>query len=97
MDVLQPDAEPVKHGDGTVPNELVLGQAYKESAGHYIFHGLKTVDGTKTFTGWEARTPYNWYVRMGEHEFTVLAMYGNFLTSLKGDQAFTGELKAGRV
>ena len=33
-------------GGATTENALVLGQAYTESAGHYICYIIKDVDGT---------------------------------------------------
>jgi hypothetical protein len=83
--------------DSTTPTALILGQAYMESAGNYVFLSIKSVDGVKTLTGMEARAPYNWYVPAGQRKFTVLAMYGNFLASLNGDPQFSAEVRAGRV
>jgi hypothetical protein len=87
----------MKLKDSSAPTALILGQAYKESAGHYIILIVKGVDGAETFSGWEARTPYNWYVPAGSHKFTVHAAFGTFARSLEGDPVFSGEVRAGRV
>ncbi len=93
------NAEPrtMTTADSTAPTALILGQAYKESAGHFHILIVKSVDGAKTFGGWESRTPYNWYVPAGQHKFTAYAAFGNFGNSLEGDPEFTGEVHAGQV
>ena len=93
------NAEPraMSPGDPAAPTALILGQAYKESAGHYHILIVKSVDGARTFGGWESRTPYNWYVPPGKHKFTAYITFGNFGNSLGADPEFAGEVQAGRV
>lgn len=93
------NAEPraMKLASGDAPQALILGQAYKESAGHYNILIVQSVDGVKTFSGWEPRTPYNWYVPAGQHKFTAHAAFGNFARSLEADPEFDGQVRAGRV
>jgi len=93
------NAEPhtMKLGDPAAPTALILGQAYKESAGHYHILIVKSVDGTKTFSGWEARTPCNWYVPAGQRKFTAFVSFGNFGNSLEADPEFNGDVHADRV
>jgi len=81
----------------TAGNALVLGQAYKESAGHYICYIIKDVDGTKTFGVMEPRAPYNFYIPAGTHTFKVWSAQGNFGSSLQADPQFSAELRAGQV
>jgi hypothetical protein len=78
-------------------NALVLGQAYKESAGHYICYIIKDVDGTKTFGVMEPRAPYNFFIPAGQHTFKVWAALGNFGHSREGDPQFSADLRAGHV
>jgi hypothetical protein len=87
----------MKLSSSDAPTALILGQAYKESAGHYNILIVQSVDGTKTFSGWESRTPYNWYVPAGQHKFTAHVAFGNFAKSLAGDPEFSGEVRAGRA
>lgn len=94
------DSEPrvVKLGSETAPgNALVLGQAYKESAGHYICYIIKDVDGTKTFGVMAPRAPYNFFIPAGPHTFKVWSAMGNFGSSLEADPQFSAELRAGQV
>jgi hypothetical protein len=93
------NAEPrtITLSDPKAPTALILGQAYKESAGHYHILIVKSVDGIKTFSGWESRTPFNWYVPAGQRKFTAHAAFGNFGNSLEADPEFTGDVHAGRV
>jgi hypothetical protein len=79
------------------PTALILGQAYKESAGHYNILIVKSVDGTRTFSGFEARTPYNWYVPAGPHKLTAFVSFGNFARSLEGDPELAADVHAGRA
>lgn len=92
-----PEPRAMKLADAAAPTALILGQAYKESAGHYHILIVKSVDGAKTFGGWESRTPYNWYVPAGQRKFTAYVTFGNFGNSLEGDPEFSGEVLAGRV
>jgi hypothetical protein len=78
-------------------NALVLGQAYKDSATHYICYIIKDVDGTKTFGVMEPRAPYNFYIPAGLHTFKVWTALGNFGSSLEADPQFSAELRAGQV
>jgi hypothetical protein len=88
----------VKLGSAARPaNALVLGQAYKESAGHYICYIIKDVDGTKTFGVMEPRAPYNFFIPAGPHTFKVWAAYGNSGRSLEGDPQFSAGLESGQV
>lgn len=79
----------MKLADADTPTALILGQAYQESAGHYNILIVKSVDGVKTFSGWESRTPCNWYVPAGQHKFTAHVAFGNFARSLDGDRSST--------
>jgi len=93
-----PEPRVVKLGSAaTAQNALVLGQAYKESAGHYICYIIKDVDGTKTFGVMEPRAPYNFFIPAGPHTFKVWSAFGNFGRSLEGDPQFSAELRAGQV
>jgi hypothetical protein len=88
----------VKLGSGAATeNALVLGQAYKESAGHYICYIIKDVDGTKTFGVMEPRARYNFFIPAGPHTFKVWSALGNFGHSLEADPQFSAELRAGQV
>lgn len=88
----------VKLGSAATPaNALVLGQAYKESAGHYICYIIKDVDGTKTFGVMEPRAPYNFFIPEGQHTFKVWSAFGNFGHSQEADPQFSAELRAGQV
>jgi len=78
-------------------NALILGQAYKESATHYISYVIKDVDGTKTFGVMEPRAPYNFFIPAGQHTFKVWTAHGNFGRSLQADPQFSAELQAGQV
>jgi hypothetical protein len=78
-------------------NALVLGQAYKESATHYISYVIKDVDGTKTFGVMAPRAPYNFFIPAGQHTFKVFTSHGNFHSSLEADPQFSAELRAGQV
>ena len=84
-------------GGAETANALVLGQAYKESAGRYICYIIKDVDGTKTFGVMEPRAPYNFYIPAGKHTFKVWTAHGNFGSSLQADPQFSAELGAGQV
>jgi hypothetical protein len=87
----------MKLNTNDTPTALILGQAYKESAGQYDILIVKSVDGTKTFSGWEPRTPYNWYVPAGQHKFTAFVAFGNSARSLEGDPELVTDVRAGRV
>lgn len=76
---------------------LVLGQAYMESAGHYVCHIIKDVDGTKTFGLMAPRAPYNFFIPAGPHTFKVWSALGNYGHSREGDPQFSAELHAGQV
>lgn len=76
---------------------LVLGQAYNERAGYWIWLIVRTVDGTKTFPLMEPRSPYNFLIPAGTRTLKVGCAFGNFLSSQQADPEVTGELRAGQV
>lgn len=76
---------------------LVLGQAYNERAGYWIWLIVRSVDGTKTFGVMEPRAPYNFLVPAGTRTLKVGCAFGNFLSSQQADPEVKGELRAGQV
>jgi hypothetical protein len=85
-----PGAEPEGHA-------LVLGQAYNERPGYWIWLIVRSVDDTKTFGAMEPRAPYNFLVPSGTRTLKVGCAFGNFLTSQQADPVVQGELRAGQV
>ena len=76
---------------------LILGQAYDERPGYWIWLIVRTVDGTKTFGTMEPRSPYNFLVPSGTRTLKVGCAFGNFLTSQQADPEVRGDLLAGQV
>jgi len=89
--VTLPDADPAD-------TALVLGQAYNDHPGYWIWLIVRSVDETQTYNYWvEARAPYNFLVPAGTRTLNVACAFGNFLTSKQAEPKVTSEFLAGQV
>jgi len=95
------DAEPrvVKlPGAESAGSALVLGQAYNDRPGYWIWLIVRSVDDTQTYNYWvEARAPYNFLVPAGTRTIKVACAFGNYASSKQADPKVTSEFLAGQV
>ena len=77
---------------------LVLGQAYNDRPGHWVWMIVRSVDDTETYNYWlDARAPYNFLVPAGTRTLRVACAFGNFQSSKQADPKLTSEFLAGQV
>lgn len=77
---------------------LVLGQAYNDHPGYWVWLIVRTVDETETYNNWvEPRAPYNFVVPAGTRTLKVGCAFGNFLSSKQAGPKVTSEFQAAQV
>ena len=85
-------------GAESADTALVLGQAYNDHPGYWVWLIIRSVDETQTYNYWvEARAPYNFLVPAGTRTLKVACAFGNFLSSKEADPKVTSEFLAGQV